>query len=927
MKNLILIFILITLNLLFFQPNPGNCTNAGGGLPGQFLIYGISGKAMGMGKAFVGQADDATAGYWNPAGISQLQNLHFSMSATSLYDAVYLSHLAVAGPLFREKGISYSVNTICLWADDIERTEWGQNQSIKFFDESNNFSWTETATLFSLAFRPVNWKPSIEMGATFKYLHRSLLFTHASGTGWDLGIRVRPLEKPIFLGFQIQNLIKPIVELDTLCQAINMGFSWLSTFKSRRITYNADWFRVLNSKTKYQEFRTGFDLALTNYFNLRGGYCYKTKFEDSEIFAGVGISIRSLVSAHIAAKRSRGFGMGNASTPQVSLDFNCNLSYENILETAKKSKDISYAKFLLHKVLDENLNNNLSRSARIILADLEYEDGKIEKALKYYAEALNETNSNPQVIKSFIDSCHLDTESCYNYLKCITMKYFPILQKLIFDKDRDSENEIKNQLEINLLLEYLSTRKNSEEDELVYDTVDIIREIVDVEWGKKDNKKLIKKIDSLKILSSKNSGYRKQAYMYLYGIGQIVADEINDAESVFNEITQGEILYMPYFFGIKDQLVVDNIHYIQSKIKFKNDPKKLIIELSKIKLLYPESGILSLIDDEIKDSLSIKNNLDLFKPTLSFSPDTIPRLKLIEKPKFKERFCFPYQMIRDKRGNFYITEAGKKRIRIIQDDGKTVIDNIQDKDFKYPSFLVQNSPNVNNDFIISDSRKNVFWVYELSSKKIKSHSIPNYINCTITNGENPEPAKNEISIPYDLVRLNSQSILAIDLRNNRIIRFKQQKSATSEQFNLRNNSVQRPDWFVSMDFINDTLYLADWGNQRILSGMIHENGGEIDDFKFPHPTAENMLWFPVFLRGTTASINQIKTTYIFVLYQSVPSQKNLIVKFDSRGRVLGKISTEPNISSFYLETENNKDYIYTVQRMANGKIKKFRMEE
>ena len=39
--------------------------------------FGIGGRAMGMGGAFIGVADDSTALYWNPAGLSQIKRIEF----------------------------------------------------------------------------------------------------------------------------------------------------------------------------------------------------------------------------------------------------------------------------------------------------------------------------------------------------------------------------------------------------------------------------------------------------------------------------------------------------------------------------------------------------------------------------------------------------------------------------------------------------------------------------------------------------------------------------------------------------------------------------------------------------------------------------------------------------------------------------------
>ena len=46
---------------------------------GGFENQVLSGKALGMGNAFVGQADDPTAVFFNQAGITQLEGVNLSL--------------------------------------------------------------------------------------------------------------------------------------------------------------------------------------------------------------------------------------------------------------------------------------------------------------------------------------------------------------------------------------------------------------------------------------------------------------------------------------------------------------------------------------------------------------------------------------------------------------------------------------------------------------------------------------------------------------------------------------------------------------------------------------------------------------------------------------------------------------------------------
>ena len=41
---------------------------------GDFLTNGVGGRALGLGGAYVSIADDATATYWNPAGIAEISD-------------------------------------------------------------------------------------------------------------------------------------------------------------------------------------------------------------------------------------------------------------------------------------------------------------------------------------------------------------------------------------------------------------------------------------------------------------------------------------------------------------------------------------------------------------------------------------------------------------------------------------------------------------------------------------------------------------------------------------------------------------------------------------------------------------------------------------------------------------------------------------
>src|SRR4029077_20936363 len=63
---------------------------ATGGQPLEFMSYGAGARSLAMGAAFVGVADDASATYWNPAGLSQITRKELTlMKATLFADTTY----------------------------------------------------------------------------------------------------------------------------------------------------------------------------------------------------------------------------------------------------------------------------------------------------------------------------------------------------------------------------------------------------------------------------------------------------------------------------------------------------------------------------------------------------------------------------------------------------------------------------------------------------------------------------------------------------------------------------------------------------------------------------------------------------------------------------------------------------------------------
>src|SRR5690349_12762060 len=64
-----------------------------------FLKLGAGPRAVAMGDAQVGVADDVYATYWNPAGLAQLQNREVGFTQTQYVQDIQSEYAAYAHPI------------------------------------------------------------------------------------------------------------------------------------------------------------------------------------------------------------------------------------------------------------------------------------------------------------------------------------------------------------------------------------------------------------------------------------------------------------------------------------------------------------------------------------------------------------------------------------------------------------------------------------------------------------------------------------------------------------------------------------------------------------------------------------------------------------------------------------------------------------
>ncbi|MBI1930056.1 hypothetical protein HYR99_38120 [Candidatus Poribacteria bacterium] len=180
--------------------NPLWATKEGAGDPWAFMTIGTGARAMGFGGAFVAIADDATATYWNPAGLGFIKGhevmfMHIEASekgSDSTADGIAGRHeygsAAFQLPWNHRVGGSWNYFSI----DGIQYTVADPEKEFDLIGEANQQD-TEQAYILSYAV-PVAFPIDEEwfsLGANLRYMRQQLIGISTGGVGVDGGFLIK----------------------------------------------------------------------------------------------------------------------------------------------------------------------------------------------------------------------------------------------------------------------------------------------------------------------------------------------------------------------------------------------------------------------------------------------------------------------------------------------------------------------------------------------------------------------------------------------------------------------------------------------------------------------------------------------------------------------------------------------------------------
>lgn len=273
MRNFIIIMIVLA-----------NVIWAGGvGTTGaNYLKMGLGAKAPALGENYAALANDTSAVYWNPSGITQAKAQQYDFMQMDWIAGVSSKMISGIYPLSETDFIG---GYLFLMDTPYDKETIYDLDNLNEYKETGD-SFKNSASVIDIAYsRILSEKMSVGLG--LKNIHEELAGTKSTGWAVDAGLFYKEFYPNLDLGASVQNI--GIVKLrsdEDYPMTLTFGAAYHTKFFNRPLTLLSDIKQPNDNNLRYG---VGAEYWLADIFALRGGYnsLYKFSF-------GVGLKLQNL---------------------------------------------------------------------------------------------------------------------------------------------------------------------------------------------------------------------------------------------------------------------------------------------------------------------------------------------------------------------------------------------------------------------------------------------------------------------------------------------------------------------------------------------------------------------------------------------------------------------------------------------------------
>lgn len=159
-----------------------------------FLKIGVGGRAIGMGGAFTGLADDEASLYYNPAGLASLEGNRYIIGYHNYFDDLQSGFVGIIHAPDLDK--SYGLYASYLNLGNFTETDAGGNVLGDF--SGGDFLLAGTFAL--------NKSPYLSFGVTAKFIYEKIQNYSSTGLAFDIGAKYTSDRSRYTAGIMVQNL-------------------------------------------------------------------------------------------------------------------------------------------------------------------------------------------------------------------------------------------------------------------------------------------------------------------------------------------------------------------------------------------------------------------------------------------------------------------------------------------------------------------------------------------------------------------------------------------------------------------------------------------------------------------------------------------------------------------------------------------------
>ena len=283
---------LMIISLVFLGLKPAHAADAGT-TSADFLNLGVGPRAVAMGGAQVGVADDVYATYWNPAGLAQLQNPEAGFVQTQYIQDISSEYAAYAHPTTSLGTFAGSFTFLNVGKFDSFDATGQPTGQVGASDASMAFSYARSL------YKDRRMGSQLSVGATGKFIQERLDTVSAHALAMDGGLLYSPGKKfgelfeGVRAGLTVRNIgtsMKFDQQSFALPEAVAAGLSWTGIWLGETLTVALDGEEPNAGK---QFVSAGFELSTLQLLILRAGYTSEGDLGDG-LRLGAGLRFKTI---------------------------------------------------------------------------------------------------------------------------------------------------------------------------------------------------------------------------------------------------------------------------------------------------------------------------------------------------------------------------------------------------------------------------------------------------------------------------------------------------------------------------------------------------------------------------------------------------------------------------------------------------------